>query len=170
MRSRRGIHRRRTAIRSSIGAQYFNEGWGGNAGIDAQLPWEYNSPRDFGGHGTHTASTAGGNDGVPATGAAAVFGAISGIAPRARIAAYKVCWETGTGGSCFSTDSVAAIDQAVADGVDVINFSISGSQTNFRDRGRNRLPECCQMPASSSPPRPATAAPPQAPWPTPAPG
>ena len=57
-----------------IGAQYFNAGWGGNAGIDAQLPWEYNSPRDFGGHGTHTASTAGGNNGVPATGAAAVFG------------------------------------------------------------------------------------------------
>ena len=28
---------------------------------------------------------------------------------------------------------MAAIDQAVADGVDVINFSISGSQTNFRD-------------------------------------
>jgi len=116
-----------------IGARYYNSGWGGNAGIDEQLPWEYNSPRDFGGHGTHTASTAGGNANVPATGAAEVFGSISGIAPRARIAAYKVCWETGTGGSCFSSDSVAAIDQAVADGVDVINFSISGSQTNFRD-------------------------------------
>ncbi len=116
-----------------IGARYYNAGWGGNAGIDAQLPWEYNSPRDFGGHGTHTASTAGGNEKVPTTGPAAVFGPVSGIAPRARIAAYKVCWETGTGGSCFTTDSVAAIDQAVADGVDVINFSISGSRTNFRD-------------------------------------
>jgi subtilisin family serine protease len=116
-----------------IGAQYYNSGWGGNAGIDAQLPWEYNSPRDFGGHGTHTASTAGGNAGVPATGPAAVFGKISGIAPRARISVYKVCWETGAGGSCFNSDSVAAIDQAVADGVDVINFSISGSRTNFRD-------------------------------------
>ena len=116
-----------------IGARYYNSGWGGNAGIDAQLPWEFNSPRDFGGHGTHTASTAGGNEAVPATGAASVFGSVNGIAPRARIAAYKVCWETGTGGSCFSSDSVAAIDQAVADGVDVINFSISGSRTNFRD-------------------------------------
>jgi subtilisin family serine protease len=116
-----------------IGAQYFNAGWGGNAGIDAQLPWEYNSPRDYGGHGTHTATTSGGNANVTATGEAAVFGSISGIAPRARIASYKVCWETGTGGSCFTTDSVAAIDQAVADGVDVINFSISGSTTNFRD-------------------------------------
>jgi subtilisin family serine protease len=116
-----------------IGARYYNAGWGGNSGIDAQLPWEFNSPRDFGGHGTHVASTAGGNQNVPITGAAAVFGSINGIAPRARIAAYKVCWETGTGGSCFNSDSVAAIDQAVADGVDVINFSISGSQTSFRD-------------------------------------
>ncbi len=116
-----------------IGARYYNSGWGGNAGIDAQLPWEFNSPRDFGGHGTHTATTSGGNANVPATGAAAVFGSVSGIAPRARIASYKVCWETGAGGSCFTTDSVAAIDQAVADGVDVINFSISGSRTNFRD-------------------------------------
>jgi hypothetical protein len=116
-----------------IGARYYNAGWGGNAGIDAQLPWEYNSPRDFGGHGTHVASTAGGNENVPTTGPASVFGTISGIAPRARISAYKVCWETGAGGSCFSSDSVAAIDQAVADGVDVINFSISGSRTNFRD-------------------------------------
>ena len=63
----------------------------------------------------------------------AAFGKISGIAPRARIAAYKVCWQTLTTGSCFSSDSVAAIDQAVADGVDVLNFSIGGSLTNFVD-------------------------------------
>jgi len=114
-----------------IGARYYNNGWGGNDGIDAALPWEYNSPRDFGGHGSHTASTAGGNSDTPLTGLAEVLGSISGIAPRARIAAYKVCWQTPTGGSCFSSDSVAAIDQAVADGVDVINFSISGTRTSF---------------------------------------
>ena len=116
-----------------IGARYYNAGWGGNAGINAQLPWEFNSPRDYGGHGTHTATTAGGNENVQATGLAAALGKTSGIAPRARIAAYKVCWQTPTGGSCFSSDSVAAIDQAVADGVDVINFSISGSRTSFLD-------------------------------------
>jgi hypothetical protein len=115
-----------------IGARYYNAGWGGNAGISAQLPWEFNSPRDYEGHGTHTSSTAGGNSGVTVTGPAAPFGAISGMAPRARIAAYKVCWASSTGG-CFGSDSVAAIDQAVADGVDVINYSISGSTTNFRD-------------------------------------
>lgn len=115
-----------------IGARYYNAAWGGNDGIDAALPWEFNSPRDLGGHGSHTASTAGGNNGTPLTGAAAdLLGTVSGIAPRARIAAYKTCWETGTGGSCFTSDSVAAIDQAVADGVDVINYSISGSRTNF---------------------------------------
>jgi subtilisin family serine protease len=117
-----------------IGARYYNAGFGGNAGIDAELPFEFNSPRDHNGHGTHTASTAGGNANVPASGPASVFGSISGIAPRARIAAYKACWSVpGTAGSCFNTDTVAAIDQAVADGVDVINYSISGTSTNFRD-------------------------------------
>lgn len=120
-----------------IGAQYYNAAWGGNAAIDAQFPWEFNSPRDFGGHGTHTATTAAGNYGIKGTGPSAVFtqgsNVISGVAPRARIAAYKTCWETGGGGACFSSDSVAAIDQAVADGVDVLNYSISGSRTNFRD-------------------------------------
>jgi len=117
-----------------IGARYYNAAWGGNAGIDANLPWEFNSPRDLGGHGSHTASTAGGNGNTPLTGPAAdLLGTVSGIAPRARIAVYKTCWETGSGGSCFSSDSVAAIDQAVADGVDVLNYSISGSRTNFLD-------------------------------------
>ena len=56
------------------------------------------------------------------------------MAPRARLAMYKVCWEeVGSDGGCASSDSVAAIDQAVEDGVDVINFSISGSRTNFLD-------------------------------------
>ncbi|WP_298828224.1 S8 family peptidase [uncultured Piscinibacter sp.] len=116
-----------------IGARYYNEGFGGNAGVRAELPYEFLSPRDFDGHGTHTATTAGGNQNVATSGPASVFGAISGIAPRARIAAYKVCWGTGDEGGCFNSDSVAAIDQAVADGVDVINFSISGSLTNFLD-------------------------------------
>jgi subtilisin family serine protease len=116
-----------------IGARYYNAGFGGNEGIDATLPWEFNSPRDFGGHGSHTASTSGGNANTPLTGDQALFGTANGIAPRARIASYKTCWQTPTGGSCFSSDSIAAIDQAVADGVDVLNYSISGSRTNFLD-------------------------------------
>ncbi|WP_395687746.1 S8 family peptidase [Caenimonas koreensis] len=126
--------------RKLIGARFYNAGFGGDEGINANWPEEFVSPRDWGGHGTHTASTAGGNANVRVTGDAASFGAVSGIAPRARISAYKVCWsETGLIGQqgaspgCATVDSVAAIDQAVADGVDVINFSISGTQTNFRD-------------------------------------
>ena len=117
-----------------IGARYYNAGFGGNAGIDKDLPFEFNSPRDHNGHGSHTASTAGGNRNVKASGDASAFGSINGIAPRARIAAYKACWSVpGTAGSCSGVDLLAAIDQAVADGVDVINYSISGSRTNFRD-------------------------------------
>jgi subtilisin family serine protease len=118
-----------------IGAQWFNEGFGGNAGIDTDRPWEFNSVRDYNGHGSHTASTAGGNNGVQVTGPAAVFGTISGMAPHARIAAYKALWSTQDASTSTGTtaDLVAAIDTAVADGVDVINYSISGTQTNFRD-------------------------------------
>ncbi len=118
-----------------IGAQYFNAAWGGDAGIMAQRPWEFLSARDYNGHGTHTASTAGGNHDVPATGPAAVFGNVSGIAPRAYISAYKALWslEDGSTANGFTSDLVEAIDQAVADGVDVINYSISGTQTSFLD-------------------------------------
>lgn len=117
-----------------IGARYYNAGFGGDAEVKTLFPYEYISPRDAGGHGTHTASTAGGNANVPATGPAAAFGKVSGMAPRARIAVYKVCWgrdELDAG--CYPSDSVAAIDQAVEDGVDVINFSISGTTGNFLD-------------------------------------
>ncbi len=117
-----------------VAARHFNAAWGGDAAIKAAMPWEFNSPRDFNGHGTHTTSTAGGNNGVQPDGAAAGFSPISGMAPRARVAAYKALWQTPAGtGSGFTSDLVAAIDQAVSDGVDVINYSVSGSRTNFLD-------------------------------------
>ena len=118
-----------------IGARHFNAAWGGDAAVEAERPWEFMSPRDYNGHGTHTTSTAGGNNGVPTTGAAAGFGTVSGMAPRARVAMYKALWSTQAGdtASGFNSDLVAAIDQAVADGVDVINYSISGTTTNFLD-------------------------------------
>jgi subtilisin family serine protease len=89
----------------------------------------YLSARDEDGHGTHTASTAAGNAGVSATLLGADRGVVSGIAPRARISMYKACWVTAPGeGGCSNGDLVDAIDDAVADGVDVINYSI-GSDT-----------------------------------------
>ncbi|WP_246837411.1 S8 family serine peptidase [Salinibacterium sp. UTAS2018] len=113
-----------------ISARYFVDGFGaGNIG-DAGVG-EYLSPRDGDGHGSHTASTAAGNLEVDANVGGNALGYFSGIAPAAKIAAYKVCWsgpdpvET-TDDGCASTDLLAAIDQAVADGVDVINYSIGG--------------------------------------------
>jgi Subtilase family len=40
---------------------------------------------------------------------------------------YKVCWEGRIPAGCFNSDSVAAINDAVADGVDVLNYSIGGT-------------------------------------------
>lgn len=115
-----------------IGARYFNEGF---TVTNTLLPGEFDSPRDADGHGTHTLTTVGGNEGVTASLQGIDVGTVTGIAPRARVAAYKVCWNGSAEGNsgCFTTDSVAAIDAAVADGVDVINFSISGSRVDMTD-------------------------------------
>ena len=56
-------------------------------------------------------------------------GPVCGIAPGAHVIMYRVCLAEG----CFSSDSVAAVQQAIADGVDVINFSISGGAHPYTD-------------------------------------
>ncbi|GAA4068370.1 S8 family serine peptidase [Nonomuraea soli] len=103
-----------------VSARYFGKGW--LAGNDPAALGEYVSPRDGGGHGSHTAGTAAGNHGVAASVNGIGHGTISGVAPGAAIAVYKALWnDQGT-----TTDILAAIDQAVADGVDVINYSVGG--------------------------------------------
>ena len=84
---------------------------------------EYDSARDEDGHGTHTATTAAGNADVPATVLGIDRGLVSGVAPDAQVAVYKALGELGGYGS----DLALAIDVAVADGVDVINYSIGSS-------------------------------------------
>jgi len=84
---------------------------------------EFDSARDDDGHGTHTASTAAGNAQVQAVISGRRIAKVSGIAPRAQIVAYKALGNDGG----YSSDLAAAIDQAVADGVDVINYSVGGS-------------------------------------------
>jgi len=113
-----------------IGARYYRAGFDAAAGLQMS-PLEFSSPRALNSHGVHTSSTAGGNSNV-ASGAGA--GLFSGIAPRARIAVYKACWQDTLGnGSCLDSDTMAAIDQAVKDGVNIINYSVSGTQTDYND-------------------------------------
>jgi subtilisin family serine protease len=119
-----------------IGARFYIAGF--NSGGGTLTSFEYRSPRSGGGdggHGTHTASTAGGNSNVDASIDGIGVGVMSGIAPRARLSIYKVCWEATTVAQtgCYTADTLKAIDDAVADGVDVINFSVSGTQTSFVD-------------------------------------
>lgn len=109
-----------------VGARYFVDGFGTDHIGDASVG-EYVSPRDGASHGSHTASTAAGDVDVATTNGPHV----SGVTPAARIAAYKACWsgknpagEDDDG--CALPDLLSAIDAAVADNVDVINYSIGG--------------------------------------------
>jgi subtilisin family serine protease len=112
-----------------IGARSFS------ATYESQTPLaqrsDYLSPRDGDGHGTHVASTAAGNAGVSASIAGHSFGKISGVAPAAKLAIYKVAFTSKTEPEAvvYTGDALAAIDAAITDGVDVINYSVSSSDT-----------------------------------------
>ncbi|KAJ7530505.1 hypothetical protein O6H91_14G006400 [Diphasiastrum complanatum] len=107
--------------RKLVGARYFFKGYEAFSGPMNETS-EYKSPRDSDGHGTHTASTAAGRYVYRASLLGFARGTAVGMAPKARIAAYKVCWASG----CFDSDILAAFDQAVTDGVDVISLSVGG--------------------------------------------
>ncbi|XP_031129562.1 subtilisin-like protease SBT5.3 [Ipomoea triloba] len=111
--------------RKLIGARYFNKGYSSVVGTLNSS--SFFTPRDVSGHGSHTLSTAGGNF-VPG---ANVFGLGNGTAkggsPKARVAAYKVCWPpTSTGEECYDADILAGFDGAIEDGVDVLSVSLEG--------------------------------------------
>ena len=118
-----GIEAPVTCNNKVIGARWFNQGQLSHAN-----PGEFDSPRDFFGHGSHTASTAAGDNGATAVINGIAVGSASGMAPAARLAIYKIGWDQPDGTASGSTaDIAAAIDDATADGVDVINLSFSGS-------------------------------------------
>ncbi|HVK25374.1 MAG TPA: S8 family serine peptidase [Actinokineospora sp.] len=85
--------------------------------------------RDSNGHGTHTASTTAGNIVTNVSVLGRSQAPIHGIAPGAWVMEYKVC---GPGG-CYPSDTTAAVGQAIVDGVDVINYSISGGEDPYTD-------------------------------------
>lgn len=88
------------------------------------------------GHGVHTASTAVGNildsNANPPPVIPPPFTTMSGVAPCASLRTYKVCATNNCSGAAIQ----AAIDSAIADGVDVINFSISGGSNPWSDTDR----------------------------------
>ncbi|GKU88305.1 hypothetical protein SLEP1_g2588 [Rubroshorea leprosula] len=88
----------------------------------------YKSPRAASGHGTHCASTTGGNLEQNASFYGLASGVAAGMRYTSRITVYKVCWEEPD--SCQSCDIVVAIDQAIKDGVDVVSISLGGGQAN----------------------------------------
>ncbi|MCU1540126.1 MAG: protease [Arthrobacter sp.] len=118
-----------------LSAHYFADDFLKYVPAQGRAPQEVLSPVDVDSHGTHTASTAAGNANVEAFVDGRSFGLTSGVAPAAKLSIYKVCWEDTdpNSGGCYSSSAVAAVDQAIYDGVDVLNYSISGSTTTTTD-------------------------------------
>ena len=108
-----------------IGARWFIDGALATGPIDEN---EIRSARDVDGHGTHTITTAVGNR-TSASIFGTLIGDVEGIAPKARASVYKACWlrPGDARASCNTSDLANAIDAAVADGVDIINYSVGSS-------------------------------------------
>nr|XP_043623904.1 subtilisin-like protease SBT1.4 [Erigeron canadensis] len=107
-----------------IGAKAYFRGYYASSGDNIiNSTSTFLSPRDTEGHGTHTASTAAGAVVKDAGFYNFARGEARGMAIRARIAAYKICWENG----CYDSDILAAMDQAIEDGVHIISLSVGAN-------------------------------------------
>ncbi|MGH3346618.1 MAG: S8 family serine peptidase, partial [Nocardioides sp.] len=111
----------RTCNAKLVAAAWFVSGYGEDA-VAADEPL---SARDVRGHGTQSASIAVGNAEVDVE-LPGLRTRFSGVAPQARLAAYKACWSAPDpdDDGCATADLVAAIDRATRDGVDVLNLGV----------------------------------------------
>lgn len=108
--------------RKIIGARWYVKGYEAEFGkLNTSDGVEYFSPRDAAGHGTHTSSTATGLPVEDVSFMGLAKGVTRGGAPSAWLAVYKVCWAIG---GCSSADILAAFDDAIFDGVDVLSVSL----------------------------------------------
>lgn len=126
-----GVNVRGQGMRIAIidtGIDYTHPDLGGCLGAGCRVidGWDFvnndNNPLDDHSHGTHVA------------GIVAANGTLKGVAPEARLLAYKVC---DSGGSCAHSAILAALERAAdpdnnpatADAVHVINMSLGGPGT-----------------------------------------
>ncbi|KAG9451072.1 hypothetical protein H6P81_011037 [Aristolochia fimbriata] len=103
-----------------IGARSFSNGFKAHTKTNISKENDYDSARDFDGHGTHVASVAVGSS-VPDTSHFGYSrGTAEGVAPSARLSMYKVAWFK----TVVYSDVLAGIDKAIADGVDILSISL----------------------------------------------
>ncbi|XP_042481822.1 subtilisin-like protease SBT4.13 [Macadamia integrifolia] len=111
----KGICQNITCNNKIIGARFYNA-------ENNYKEEEEKSPRDIIGHGTHTASIAAGVEVKNTSLFGLGEGTVRGAVPSARIAIYKACWKSG----CADHDVLAAFDDAIEDGVDILSVSLGG--------------------------------------------
>ncbi|KAJ1272092.1 hypothetical protein BS78_06G176200 [Paspalum vaginatum] len=107
-----------------VGARWFARAAQATGEFNATI--HYASPYDPDGHGSHTASIAAGNFHTPVISRGYNFGYASGMAPGARLAIYKAAYPFGG----YMSDVIAAVDQAVEDGVNIISLSMAPSSVS----------------------------------------
>lgn len=98
------------------------------------------APNGAGDHGTHVAGIAAANAGVVAD--------VVGVAPQAQILAMKVFSSSGSNGATWA-DILAAADDAVALGADVINMSLGSTCGFSTPEGEEGVAEVLKNIASS---------------------